>query len=70
MHQPRQLVILEASDRDRRPVLLLPGTMSRRAPWLAALHRVLALVDVTAHFPRLDRGLAVDPSSAASGVDA
>ena len=59
MHQPRQLVILEASEGDRRPVWLLPETMSRRPPWLAALHRVLALVDVAALFPRLDRGLAV-----------
>ena len=38
---------------------LLPETMSRRPPWLAALHRVLALVDVTALFPRLDRGLSM-----------
>ena len=48
MYQPRQLVILEASEGDRRPVWLLPETMSRR---LAALHRVLAQVDVTALFP-------------------
>ena len=59
LHQPRQMVILEAFEGDRRPVWLLPETMSRRPPWLAALHRVLALVDVAALFPRLDRGLAV-----------
>ena len=40
VHQPRQLVILEASDGDGRPVWVLPETMSRWPPWLAALHRV------------------------------
>ena len=42
MHQPRQLDILEASasDGDGRPVWVLPETMSRWPPWLAALHRV------------------------------
>ena len=54
-----QLVIFEVSEGDRHPVWLLPKIISCRLPWLAALHRALALVDITALFLRLDCDLAV-----------